>query len=178
MKTTGETKYLGVHIVESKSFKISTHQSRRSFYRGARQNCFWKGGFTSDVNQMYTNLAIRSRSLPVEENWFKFIGFCHKQILYETAQLKIHQSQPKIYTFLEIFMKLFQTGNIDFVKCCQSYFCFELPSAIHDMRAKIFDLKYRNNSNLFYQMISYLWILLYSTVVSLFSHCRCSLCMI
>ena len=30
-----EIKYLGVHIVESKSFKISTDQSRRSFYRAA-----------------------------------------------------------------------------------------------------------------------------------------------
>jgi len=27
-------------------------------------------------------------------------------------------------------------------------------------------------------LISYLWILLYGTIVSLFSHCRCSLCMI
>jgi len=30
-----EIKYLGVHIVESKSFKISTDKSRRSFYRAA-----------------------------------------------------------------------------------------------------------------------------------------------
>jgi len=27
-----------------------------------------------------------------------------------------------------LLMKLFQTGNVDLVKCCQSYFCFELPS--------------------------------------------------
>ena len=52
------------------------------------------------------------------------------------------------------FMKLFQTGNIDLVKCCQSFFCFELPSAIHDRRASKFDLRYRNHSNLFCQMIS------------------------
>ena len=30
-----EIKYLGVHIVESKSFKFSTDHSRRSFYRAA-----------------------------------------------------------------------------------------------------------------------------------------------
>ena len=30
-----EINYLGVHIVESKSFKILTDQSRRSFYRAA-----------------------------------------------------------------------------------------------------------------------------------------------
>ena len=38
-----------------------------------RQNCFWRGGFISDIKQMYTNLAIRSRTLPDEENWFDFV---------------------------------------------------------------------------------------------------------
>jgi len=46
-------------------------------------------------------------------------------------------------------MKLFQTSNIDLVKCCQSYFCCELPSVIHDRRVRKFDLRYRNHSNLF-----------------------------
>ena len=32
---TTEIKYLGVYIVSSKSFKVSTEQSRRSFYRAA-----------------------------------------------------------------------------------------------------------------------------------------------
>jgi len=54
------------------------------------------------------------------------------------------------------FIKTVQTGNIDLVKCCQSYFCFELPSVLHDRLAKIFDIKYRNYSNVFCQMISHL----------------------
>jgi len=53
-------------------------------------------------------------------------------------------------------MKLFKTGSIDLVKCCQSYFCFELPSVLYDRRAKKFDIKYRNHSNVFCQMISHL----------------------
>ena len=53
-------------------------------------------------------------------------------------------------------MKLFKTGNIDLVKCCQSYFCFELPSVLHDRRAKKFDIKYRNHSDVFCQIISHL----------------------
>jgi len=57
----------------------------KRYFWYSRQNCFWRGGFTSDVNQVYTNLVIRSRSLPDEENWFKFIWFCRKQIIYETA---------------------------------------------------------------------------------------------
>ena len=71
MKTTDETKYLGVHIVEYKSFKISTHQSRRSFYRGANAIFGRVGRIASEevvLHLMLTNLAIRSRSLPVEEN--------------------------------------------------------------------------------------------------------------
>ena len=36
----------------------------------------------------------------------------------------------------------------------QSFFCIELSSAIHDRRASKFDLRYRNHSDLFCQMIS------------------------
>jgi len=80
--------------------------------------------------------------------------------------------------YLTAAMKLFQTGNIDLVKCCQSFFCFELLSAIHDRRASKFDLRYRNHSNLFCLMISSLWKTFVGTIVSVFSHCRFSLCMI
>ena len=103
----------------------------------------------------YTNLIIPlSRScMPVNENWFKYYSLD--------------------FVVNRFCMKLFQTGNIDVVKCCQSYFCFELH-----MRARKFDLRYRNHLNLFCQMISYLWIALYSSIISIFSHCRCSLCII
>jgi len=36
---------------------------------------------------------------------------------------------------IETEMKLFQTGNIEVVKCCQLYFGFELPSLVHNRRA-------------------------------------------
>jgi len=54
-------------------------------------------------------------------------------------------------------MKLFQTSNIDIVKCCQSHCCFNLPSVVHDRRAGKFDLRYRDHLNPFCQMISQLW---------------------
>ena len=38
-------------------------------------------------------------------------------------------------------MKLFQTGNIEVVKCCQLYFGFELPSVIHKRRVTKFEKK-------------------------------------
>jgi len=48
-------------------------------------------------------------------------------------------------------MKLFQTGNIEVVKCCQFYFGFKLPSVVHNRRASKFDKRYRNHPNLFCQ---------------------------
>ena len=73
------------------------------------------------------------------------------------------------------FMKLFQTSNIDIVKCCQSHFCFDLPSVVHGRRTRRFDIKYRDHSNRFCQMISHLWMLVCSSPVSLFRYCwfRC-----
>jgi len=38
-----------------------------------------------DRKEMLTSLVIRSRSLSVDENRLKLIGFCRKQILYETV---------------------------------------------------------------------------------------------
>ena len=52
-------------------------------------------------------------------------------------------------------MKLFQTSNVDIVKCCQSHFCFDLPSVVHGRRARIFYLRHRDHSNPFCEMISH-----------------------
>jgi len=66
----------GVHIVESKSYTISTDQSRRSFYCAADAIFGGIGRIVSEEVvslQMLTKyipvlLYIRSGSLPVEEN--------------------------------------------------------------------------------------------------------------
>jgi len=120
------------------------------YFWQSRQNCLWGGDDTFDCNKMFTSLVIRSRSLSVEENRLTLVGFCCKQIF---------------------FMKLFQTSNIDIVKCCESHFCFDLPSVVHGRRARKFDVKYRDHWNPFCQMISHLWMLVYSSLVSLFRYC-------
>ena len=83
---------------------------------------------------------------------------CIRILLYgpEACPLRKTDLNSSGFVVNRLFMKLFQTGNIDLVECFQSYFCFELPSAIHDRRARKFDLRYRNHSNLFCQMIGYL----------------------
>jgi len=58
----------GLHVRAEEKMSVF-----RSFYRApnaifGRVGRIASEGFTSEVNQMYTNLAIRPRSLPVEEN--------------------------------------------------------------------------------------------------------------
>jgi len=83
---------------------------------------------------------------------------CIPILLYGLEACPLRKTDLNSLDFVvsRFFMKPFHAGNMDLVKCCQSYFCFELPSVIHDRRAKKFDLRYRNHSNLFCQMISYL----------------------
>jgi len=56
----------------------------------------------------------------------------------------------------KFFMKLFRTGDINIVKSCHSYFCFNLPTVLFTKRAEKFDIKYRNHVNLLCQMVKYL----------------------
>ena len=46
------------------------------------------------------------------------------------------------------FMKLFNTNNIEIVKCCHQEFCFSLPSIALAHRAEIFSVKIRHCDNL------------------------------
>ena len=57
-----EIKYLGVHIVESKSFTISTDQSRRSFYCAA-DAIF--GGVGRIVSEEVVSLQMLTKCIPV-----------------------------------------------------------------------------------------------------------------
>jgi len=73
-------------------------------------------------------------------------------MLYGLEACLMRKTNLNLLNFVinRFFMKLFKTaGNINLVKCCQSYFCFELPSVLHDRRARKFDVRYMNHSSLF-----------------------------
>ena len=53
-----------------------------------------------------------------------------------------------------IFMKLFQTNNMDIIKSCQLYFSFQLPSAVLSKRIATFSMKFKNHQNQLCQMIN------------------------
>jgi len=54
------------------------------------------------------------------------------------------------------FMKLLQTGDINIVKSCQSYFSFNLSSVLLKNRAEKFNIRYKIYANLLCQMVKYL----------------------
>ena len=52
------------------------------------------------------------------------------------------------------FMKLFHTNNIDTVKECQMFFCFEMPSTLLKKRVEKFQKQYQNHQNTVCQIVN------------------------
>ena len=52
-----------------------------------------------------------------------------------------------------LFMKLFDTSNIDVVKCCQDHFGVDLPSVSWSKRVKKFEAKFHACNNLLCNML-------------------------
>ena len=52
------------------------------------------------------------------------------------------------------FMKLFHTNNIDTVKECQMFFCFEIPSTLLKKRVENFQKQYQNHQNTVCQIVN------------------------
>jgi len=51
-------------------------------------------------------------------------------------------------------MKLFRTNNMDIIKSCQSYFSFQLPSAVLRKRVAKFNMKFKSHQNQLRRMIN------------------------
>jgi len=83
---------------------------------------------------------------------------CLPVFLYSLEACPLRKTDLNSLDFFvnRFLMKLFQTSNIDIVKCCQSHFCADLPSVVHGRRARKFDIKCRDHSKPFCQMISHL----------------------
>jgi len=91
--------------------KVSTDQSRRSFYRVANAIFCTVGRIASE--EMVLHLMLN-----------KCIG--PTILLYGLEACPLMNDLNSLdFGLNRFFMNLFQTGNIDLVKCCQSYFCFE-----------------------------------------------------
>jgi len=125
-----ELKYLGVTLVNSRTFKCSLDHANKSFYRGANA-IFGKIG------------RIASEEVILELIQRKCIAIS----LYglEACHLIKTQLHSLDLVVNRLFMKLFRTNNIEIVKYCQYYLDFNLPSEMLAKRTDKFEEKFKNN---------------------------------
>ena len=123
-------KYLGVTIVSSRNFKISTEESRRAFHRAANAifGCIGRVATEDVVLQV-----LRSKCI---------FQFCY---LYGLEACPLRKADLNVLDFVvnRFFMKLFRTNNIGMVKECQSYFSFQLPTEMLKQMTERFDIKFK-----------------------------------
>ena len=113
---TNVIRYLGTFIVQSRAFKCSIDEAKRSFYRAANAIFGKIGRLASEKVTLYMIHLLKTKCIPV--------------LLYGLEVLQLNKSQISSTDFVinRFFMKLFNTNNIEIVKCCQQEFCFSLPS--------------------------------------------------
>jgi len=107
------TRY-SVHIVGVKSFKVL---QTVFFYRAANAIFGRVGRIASEEEVIH---LIVTKRLPV--------------LLYGLEACPLRKTDLNSLDFVVnrfFLMKLFQTSNIDIVKCCQSHFCIDLSSVVH-----------------------------------------------
>ena len=89
------------------------NEAKRSFYRAANAIFGKIGRFASAEVTLH---LLKTKCIPV--------------LLYGLETLPLNKSQISSIDFVIniFFMKLFNTNNIEIIKCCQQEFCFILPS--------------------------------------------------
>ena len=110
-----EVRYLGIYITNSRVFKCSFTNAKRSFYKAASAIFGKIGRLTSE--EVILRL-IKTKCLPV--------------LLYalEVCLVKVSDMKSLDFVINRFFMKLFNTNVMDTVRLCQDLFGFELPSVL------------------------------------------------
>ena len=127
-------RYLGIHIMNSRSFKCSFDTAKRSFYRAANA-IFCKIG--RRASEDVTLELVRTKCLPA--------------LLYglEACPLRVSDCTSLDFVINRFFMKLFKTNSMEIVSYCRTIFQFELPSTQVSRRTQKFIVKYRLSDNLY-----------------------------
>ena len=120
---TNVIRYLRIFIVQSRTFNCSIDEAKRFFYRA--------------VNAIFGKIG---RLAPEEVTLHLLKTKCIPVLLYGLEAFPLNMSQISSIDFVinRFFMKLFNTNNIQIVKCCQQEFCFSLPSITLAHRTEIF----------------------------------------
>ena len=110
-----EMRYLGLFIVQSRTFKCSQYHAKRSFYRAVN-------GIFGRIDRMASEEVIselnKTKCLPI--------------LLYglEVCPLTKTNLRSLDFPINRFFMKLLNTSDMQTITECQSIFDFRLPSAI------------------------------------------------
>jgi hypothetical protein len=130
-----ELRYLGVHIVQSRTFKCSLRENKKSFYRGLNAIIGKVGRIASE--EVILQLVFTK---------------CIPMLLYglEALPLTLADKRSLDFVFHRYLMKLFKTANILIVKDCMTYFGVQPPTDILDKRCSIFLSKHSTMHGLFH----------------------------
>ena len=132
-----EMRYLGVFFVQSRSFKISLDYAKRSFYR-ALNAVFGKIGRVASIPVIIE--LVSKKCLPI--------------LLYGLEACPLNKANKSSLDFMlnRFFMKLLNTGNIDFVEECKLYFGFDSVSSQLVRKTDRFIKRFGASQNLFCQL--------------------------
>jgi len=83
---------------------------------------------------------------------------CLPILLYGLKACSIRKTDLDSLDFVvnRFFMKLYHTNNIDTVKECQMFFCFEMPSTLFKKLVEKFQKQYQNHQNTVCQLGLYI----------------------
>jgi hypothetical protein len=128
---TKELRYQGSHIIQSRTFKCSLHDNKKSFFRS--------------VNAIFGKLnGLASEEVILQLVFFK----CLPVLLYglECFSLTLADIRSLDFTFKRFMMKLFRTSNNDIINDCCEFLCVKTPSTLLSLRQSKFVIKYNVNN--------------------------------
>ena len=118
-----QIRYLGVHVIAAKKFKISLEENVKSFYRAANDIFIKVAGFASE--ECLVKL-IFSKCVPI--------------LLYGVEVCNLHKSQLRYLDFIctRTIMKIFKTKDTNIVNNCMVAFNLETFSTLIEKRTQKF----------------------------------------
>jgi hypothetical protein len=134
-----ELKYLGIIIVNARTFKCSLDHAKRAYYRSLNAifGRIGRSAYDEVVLQLVTN-----KCLPI--------------LMYGSEACSLKQSDIRSLDFAvnHFLMKLFKTTNISIIRDCITYFNFRLPSSLLVARTQLLLSKYYACENVLCKLFS------------------------
>jgi hypothetical protein len=134
-----ELKYLGIVIVNARTFRCSFDHAKRAYYRSL--NAIF-GRIGRSASEEVVLQLITSKCIPI--------------LMYGSEACGLKQSDIRSLDFAvnRFLMKLFKTANINVIQDCITYFDFKLPSSLLVTRTRTFLSKYNACENLLCKLFS------------------------